>query len=205
MRAIRAATRRAASTSTARRSSRRSSARPIRASRRRAGAGRQPAVRSGDRRPPMNSASNTRAGRSPSTSSRSARMFENFQLNTFNGSVFLVQNINGCDDRPRHGADRDLEQRATGACAADDDVGYGVRSRRRRAGGGDRSAPRPDRPHRRPHLCQHPLSRTIWSATTPARRSIRRCASCRATTSPTRPSWSRPARSPGRPGSAIRA
>ena len=36
--------------------------------------------------------------------------FSNFQLNTFNGSVFLVQNVNGCDS----------ELTATGACAVDD-------------------------------------------------------------------------------------
>jgi outer membrane receptor protein involved in Fe transport len=51
--------------------------------------------------------------------------FENFQLNTFNGSVFLVQTINGCD-KDLSGADRDLSA-ATGACAAKD-VSYGVRS-----------------------------------------------------------------------------
>ncbi|MGQ0660048.1 TonB-dependent receptor [Sphingosinicella sp.] len=44
--------------------------------------------------------------------------FSNFQLNTFNGSVFLVQNINGC------GADLGTTDsdasNTTGACAADD-------------------------------------------------------------------------------------
>ncbi|MBX7500530.1 TonB-dependent receptor [Qipengyuania sp. YG27] len=43
--------------------------------------------------------------------------FSNFQLNTFNGSVFLVQNVNGCDT-DLGGADRDASA-ATGACAAD--------------------------------------------------------------------------------------
>jgi len=43
--------------------------------------------------------------------------FSNFQLNTFNGSVFLVQNINGCDS-DLGGADRDADG-TTGACAAD--------------------------------------------------------------------------------------
>lgn len=43
--------------------------------------------------------------------------FSNFQLNTFNGSVFLVQNINGCDD-DLGGLDRDASA-ATGACDAD--------------------------------------------------------------------------------------
>ena len=43
--------------------------------------------------------------------------FSNFQLNTFNGSVFLVQNINGCD-ADLGGADRD-NSAATGACNPD--------------------------------------------------------------------------------------
>jgi iron complex outermembrane receptor protein len=51
--------------------------------------------------------------------------FRNFQLNTFNGTVFLVQNINACEN-DLAGADRDLSA-TTGACPADD-VGYGVRS-----------------------------------------------------------------------------
>jgi outer membrane receptor protein involved in Fe transport len=51
--------------------------------------------------------------------------FRNFQLNTFNGTVFLVQTINGCS-ADLAGADRDLSA-ATGACAPDD-VTFGVRS-----------------------------------------------------------------------------
>jgi iron complex outermembrane receptor protein len=51
--------------------------------------------------------------------------FRNFQLNTFNGTVFLVQNINACEN-DLGGADRDLSA-TTGGCPADD-VGYGVRS-----------------------------------------------------------------------------
>ncbi|GMM92035.1 TonB-dependent receptor [Qipengyuania sp. MTN3-11] len=43
--------------------------------------------------------------------------FSNFQLNTFNGTVFLVQNINACSDS-LGGADSDPSA-ATGACAAD--------------------------------------------------------------------------------------
>ncbi|MDP4575995.1 TonB-dependent receptor [Qipengyuania sp. G39] len=43
--------------------------------------------------------------------------FSNFQLNTFNGSVFLVQNVNGCDN-DLGGGDRDGDA-ATGACATD--------------------------------------------------------------------------------------
>ena len=61
--------------------------------------------------------------------------FSNFQLNTFNGSVFLVQNINGCDT-DLNGGDRDQSKfntapnfnaaaAATGVCAAGD-VSYGV-------------------------------------------------------------------------------
>jgi len=63
--------------------------------------------------------------------------FKNFQLNTFNGSVFLVQTVNGCSS-DLNGADRDQSKFATapnfnagaaasGACPADD-VGYGVRT-----------------------------------------------------------------------------
>ncbi|MFA6219047.1 MAG: TonB-dependent receptor [Erythrobacter sp.] len=44
--------------------------------------------------------------------------FSNFQLNTFNGSVFLVQTINGCDT-DLTGADRDASA-ATGICAVED-------------------------------------------------------------------------------------
>jgi outer membrane receptor protein involved in Fe transport len=51
--------------------------------------------------------------------------FSSFQLNTFNGTVFLVQNVNGCT-ADLAGADRDLSA-ATGACAADK-VGYGVKT-----------------------------------------------------------------------------
>ncbi|MBL0914684.1 MAG: TonB-dependent receptor, partial [Sphingopyxis sp.] len=63
--------------------------------------------------------------------------FSSFQLNTFNGTVFLVQNINGCSSS-LNGGDRDQSKftgapnynaaaATTGACAADN-VGYGVRS-----------------------------------------------------------------------------
>jgi outer membrane receptor protein involved in Fe transport len=63
--------------------------------------------------------------------------FSNFQLNTFNGIVFLVQSINGCGT-DLGGADRDQNLSAagtsfnaaaatTGACASGD-VGYGVRA-----------------------------------------------------------------------------
>jgi iron complex outermembrane recepter protein len=51
------------------------------------------------------------------------QQFSNFQLNTFNGSVFLVQNINACSDSLA-GADRDASA-ATGTCAPDN-VKYGV-------------------------------------------------------------------------------
>ncbi|MEI9926676.1 MAG: TonB-dependent receptor [Sphingomonas sp.] len=51
--------------------------------------------------------------------------FQNFQLNTFNGSVFIVQSINGCKS-DLAGADRDASA-ATGACPAGQ-VGWGVRS-----------------------------------------------------------------------------
>ncbi|HYI47339.1 MAG TPA: TonB-dependent receptor [Allosphingosinicella sp.] len=65
--------------------------------------------------------------------------FENFQLNTFNGTVFLVQTVNGCDnlvggnlaDEDQNasaaGSNFNANAPATGACAPGD-VGYGVRS-----------------------------------------------------------------------------
>ncbi|MBU1254121.1 TonB-dependent receptor [Qipengyuania sp. DY56-A-20] len=46
--------------------------------------------------------------------------FTNFQLNTFNGSVFLVQNVNACS-ASLGGADMDASA-ATGACATDNVV-----------------------------------------------------------------------------------
>jgi iron complex outermembrane receptor protein len=63
--------------------------------------------------------------------------FRSFQLNTFNGSVFLVQNVNGCTT-DLNGADRDQSKfttapnynaaaSTTGSCAADN-VSWGVRS-----------------------------------------------------------------------------
>jgi iron complex outermembrane receptor protein len=51
--------------------------------------------------------------------------FTNFQLNTFNGSVFLVQTINGCKSS-LNGGDRDLSA-ATGVCPSGQ-TGYGVRT-----------------------------------------------------------------------------
>ena len=51
--------------------------------------------------------------------------FSNFQLNTFNGTVFLVQNINGCKDFLSN-FDRDAND-ATGACPSGR-VGWGVRT-----------------------------------------------------------------------------
>jgi iron complex outermembrane recepter protein len=65
--------------------------------------------------------------------------FRNFQLNTFNGTVFLVQTINGCDNLiggsladqdqslSASGSNFNAGAAATGACAAGD-VTYGVRS-----------------------------------------------------------------------------
>jgi len=56
------------------------------------------------------------------------QMFENFQLNTFNGSVFLVQNINGCGSDLVGGADSDTDPSpVTGTCDPDD-VEHGVTS-----------------------------------------------------------------------------
>ncbi|EZP52543.1 TonB-dependent receptor [Sphingomonas sp. RIT328] len=64
--------------------------------------------------------------------------FSNFQLNTFNGTVFLVQNINGCSSS-LNGGDRDQSKftaasnynaaaTTTGVCPSGD-VGYGVRAK----------------------------------------------------------------------------
>ncbi len=53
--------------------------------------------------------------------------FSNFQLNTFDGSVFIVATVNGCDNLVGgSGADSDASA-ATGSCAASD-VTYGVRT-----------------------------------------------------------------------------
>ena len=53
--------------------------------------------------------------------------FSNFQLNTFNGTVFLVQTVNGCSNLVGGpAADTDLSA-ATGTCATGD-VTYGVRT-----------------------------------------------------------------------------
>jgi outer membrane receptor protein involved in Fe transport len=65
------------------------------------------------------------------------QQFKNFQLNTFDGTVFIVQNVNGCTDS-LGGADEDQSKfstapnfnagaAATGTCDKDN-VGYGVRS-----------------------------------------------------------------------------
>ena len=53
--------------------------------------------------------------------------FSSFQLNTFNGTVFLVQNVNGCDNLVGGtSADTDLSN-TTGSCASGD-ITYGVRT-----------------------------------------------------------------------------
>ena len=65
------------------------------------------------------------------------QQFKNFQLNTFDGTVFIVQNVNGCSSSLA-GGDRDTSKAGfntapnfnaaattTGACPADN-VGYGV-------------------------------------------------------------------------------
>ncbi|MGH6786522.1 MAG: TonB-dependent receptor [Novosphingobium sp.] len=54
--------------------------------------------------------------------------FKNFQLNTFNGTVFLVQTVNGCAGDLVGGPASDTDASSlTGACAASD-VGWGVRA-----------------------------------------------------------------------------
>ena len=66
-------------------------------------------------------------GTGPFTLSAAAfrQEFSNFQLNTFNGTVFLVQNVNGCTSS-LNGGDRDLSA-TTGRCPSGD-VSYGVLS-----------------------------------------------------------------------------
>jgi outer membrane receptor protein involved in Fe transport len=54
--------------------------------------------------------------------------FSNFQLNTFNGTVFLVQNVNGCDGGLVGGPPSDRDTSATTGACAPDDVSYGVRT-----------------------------------------------------------------------------
>ena len=65
--------------------------------------------------------------------------FSSFQMNTFNGTVFLVQNVNGCDNLvggPNADTDQNLSAagtnfnaapNTTGSCAASD-ITYGVRT-----------------------------------------------------------------------------
>ncbi|MDB5668161.1 MAG: TonB-dependent receptor [Alphaproteobacteria bacterium] len=53
--------------------------------------------------------------------------FRDFQLNTFNGTVFIVQNINGCSDLIG-GPNSDSDPSATTGACAQDDVTYGVSS-----------------------------------------------------------------------------
>ena len=54
--------------------------------------------------------------------------FSNFQLNTFNGTVFLVQNINGCGGDLVGGPAADTDTSATTGACAPGDVGFGVRT-----------------------------------------------------------------------------
>ena len=204
MRAIRAATRRAASISTGRRSSRRS----CRSPRRRAAPRRWSATCSSIPRSttPMKSASNIRAGRSRSTSPRFRQDFRNFQLNTFNGTVFLVQTINGCDNlvggerRP----DAATLQRGAPAPARPTTSTYGVRSQ----GVEIEALIRPRRDmslNLGLTLAETKLSQTIWSATSngaPLDPALRVLPGNNLSNAPERCS---PARSPGRRGSAIRA
>ncbi len=53
--------------------------------------------------------------------------FSNFQLNTFNGTVFLVQTVNGCDNLVGGPAADTDASAATGTCAPGD-ITYGVRT-----------------------------------------------------------------------------
>ena len=86
---------------------------------------------------PWSSAANIRPAASSFNFALFRQEFKNFQLNTFDGTVFIVQNINGCEE-DLGGTDEDQSKfatagnfnsgaAATGACASGD-VGYGVRS-----------------------------------------------------------------------------
>lgn len=54
--------------------------------------------------------------------------FSNFQLNTFNGTVFLVQNVNGCSGGLTGGPGGDTDLSATTGACAPGDVTFGVRT-----------------------------------------------------------------------------
>ncbi len=88
--------------------------------------------------------------------------FSNFQLNTFNGTVFLVQTVNGCNNLVGGpAADTDLSN-ATGTCATGD-VDLRRAYTRCRIGSIAGSCPQLPRCSW-PHLCPHQTIRTIWSA-----------------------------------------
>jgi len=53
--------------------------------------------------------------------------FSSFQLNTFNGTVFLVQNVNGCNNLVG-GSNADTDLSATTGSCAKGDITYGVRT-----------------------------------------------------------------------------
>ncbi len=104
-----------------------------------AGAGRQPAVRSGNQQRLRGWRQNIPRGPITVDLTFFRQDFRNFQLNTFNGTVFLVQTINGCDNliggsladqdqsASASGSNFNASAATTGACAAGD-VTYGVRS-----------------------------------------------------------------------------
>ena len=200
-RATRAATRRAASTSTARRSRRRS----CRSRRRRAAPRRWSATSSSIRRSttPTSSASNIRRGPVTLNAVVVPPGFQELPAEHVQRHGL---------PRPEHqrlrqpicGGDRTRDPSARRpAPAPPDDVSYGVRS----TGVELEAALRPRRDlsvNARPHLRRHQVSRESGRQRATARRSIRRSACCRATICRTRRSWSSPARSPGRRGSAIR-
>ena len=94
------------------------------------------------------------------------QLFENFQLNTFNGLNFVVENINACKDdldgadEDNSGVHRRLRRRA---------LAPGVQQPRRRARSFHPADARTSVGQRRRGLCPTPAIARIWSAPTAGR------------------------------------
>ena len=176
------------------------------------GAGRQSAVRSGDQHR-LRSRRQIFARPDHPQRRRFRQDFRNFQLNTFNGTVFLVQTSTAATIssaaawRPDQSAPPPVElqrrRAATGACAPGD-VSYGVRSQGIEVEAPDPAAAR-HVAQSRPDPRQHEIPRQ--SGRQRERRAARSGASRAAgrTACPTRRGWCSPARSPGRRRSATPA
>ena len=129
--------------------------------------------------------------------------FQNFQLNTFDGTVFIVQNVNGCSSAPerRRSGPEQIHGRGELQCGGRHDGSLRVGQRRlRRAGAGRRAGGLAGADARLPRDARRDVSATpsiatTWSAPAPARRLTRHCARCRASGCRTRRGSPRPARS----------